>query len=202
MPLTYDAISKKYFDEFGKEILVKDIAEAVDKVAQRTKKEMKEIAESFVSKKINRAEFEIQMRDKIKASHILSRSIAKGGREQMTIKDWSRVGNGVKEQYKYLNNFERKIANGQLSDAQIVSRAQLYAASGRTDYFKDFQQAKSEWRDGEKEPKARRVLNAAESCEDCIEYAALGFVPVTELPEIGDSICGIYCKCELEFEDE
>lgn len=195
MPITYDKLTKQYYDEKG--ILpLRKVIDIVDKVALKTKKEMKSVAMKLTSNKINRAEFEIQMSELLKQAHILVSGIAKGGRLQMTARDWGKVGNNLKTQYGFLNGFERKIANNKLSDQQIIYRAQLYSASVRIAFFTTLQEEKK----GENEPKVRRVLNAAESCGDCINYANMGFVALSEMPEIGDSECSYFCKCEIEFE--
>ena len=36
-------------------------------------------------------------------------------------------------------------------------------------------------------------------CIDCEEAATDEFVPLSSLPEIGDSVCGPRCRCEFEF---
>ncbi|MBA2525670.1 MAG: hypothetical protein H0V18_07805 [Pyrinomonadaceae bacterium] len=46
----------------------------------------------------------------------------------------------------------------------------------------------------------RRVLEGGgNSCEDCISASSDEFVPLGELPEIGDSECQSRCRCEFEF---
>lgn len=46
----------------------------------------------------------------------------------------------------------------------------------------------------------RRVLEPGDNCEDCIAAATEEFVPLDELPEIGDSVCLSRCRCEFEFQ--
>jgi hypothetical protein len=48
----------------------------------------------------------------------------------------------------------------------------------------------------------RRILEEGDNCEDCIAAATDEFVPLSELPEIGDSVCMSRCRCEFEFGDE
>jgi len=46
----------------------------------------------------------------------------------------------------------------------------------------------------------RRILEeGGNSCEDCIAASGDEFVPLDELPEIGDSECQSRCRCEYEF---
>lgn len=46
----------------------------------------------------------------------------------------------------------------------------------------------------------RRVLEAGDNCDDCIVASSEEFVPLDELPEIGDSVCQSRCRCEFEFQ--
>jgi hypothetical protein len=45
----------------------------------------------------------------------------------------------------------------------------------------------------------RRVLGVAEHCSDCVEYAARGWQPIGELPELGDSRCISNCRCHFIY---
>lgn len=69
------------------------------------------------------------MREQLKQVYIDQYCLGRGGRNAMTPSDWGRVGNMLKEQYRYLNNFAGDIAAGKLSEAQIAARAKLYMQS-------------------------------------------------------------------------
>jgi hypothetical protein len=75
---------------------------------------------------IDLATWQKAMRSDIRTSYIDQYVLGRGGRSQMTQADWGRVGQLVREQYGYLGNFARDIADGNMTEAQIAARAQLY----------------------------------------------------------------------------
>jgi len=85
-----------------------------------------ELARRLSANDIDLATWQKSMRTDIKTSYIDQYVLGRGGRSQMTQADWGRVGQQLKEQYGYLSNFARDIANGNMSEAQIAARAQLY----------------------------------------------------------------------------
>ena len=85
-----------------------------------------ELARRLSAGDIDLATWQKSMRTDLKTSYIDQYVLGRGGRSQMTQADWGRVGQQLKEQYGYLGNFARDIANGNMSEAQIAARAQLY----------------------------------------------------------------------------
>lgn len=132
------------------------------------------------------------MREQLKQVYIDQYCLGRGGRNAMTPSDWGRVGNMLKEQYRYLNNFAGDIAAGKLSEAQIAARAKLYMASSTQAYEKGKAygmgvpplpaypgdhstecgaQCKCEWdiQEWPNEYRAYWRLRPAEHCNTCLE---------------------------------
>jgi hypothetical protein len=80
----------------------------------------------------------------------------------------------------------------------IENRAGMYAES----LYATFQNNVSAREFDEGVTLGRRVLEEGDNCDDCISFASEEFVPLDELPEIGDSVCGSRCRCEFEFQTE
>jgi len=72
-----------------------------------------------------------QMREEIKAEYIRQYMLGRGGRGNMTAKDWGSIGGMVADQYRYLKDFAKLVAEGKLSEAQIRARAAMYVNSAR-----------------------------------------------------------------------
>lgn len=93
----------------------------------------REVAQSLASDlaagKATIQEFEVAFRREIKSSFVDQYVLAKGGRSNMTQADWGAVGRMVRDQYGFAHDFAVDIANGQLSQAQIASRAAAYISS-------------------------------------------------------------------------
>lgn len=83
-----------------------------------------------------------------------------------------------------------------LIGGQIVNRATMYPQSAYSTYENNVLARERD----EGVTLGRRVLSeGADNCDDCIAAAGEEFVPLDELPEIGDSQCQIRCLCEFQF---
>lgn len=200
MPHDYDPKSRKFVNrDTGRTVSRAKVRSLIDDLTATVQKDAKTIATKFESGGINLAEFEIAMRDLLKSGHIIAASIGRGGRLRMTQADWGRVGAKLKWQYGYLSKFARKIERGSISKILTANRAQAYASALHITFYQSFA---VEGEQADERPKVRRILNAKESCDDCVHYASLGFISVDAMPELGSLSCGDFCKCDLEFEDD
>lgn len=155
---------------------------------------MRQAAKDYNAGKINLAEFTVQMAELIKSANILTASVGKGGYKRMTTKDWGRVGAKTRQQYAYINNFVRQIEQGKLSGIQIENRASLYAKQSRAGFFKTEMETAIDAGLTE----ARRTQNSREGCVECNAYDGV-WLPIEEMPPIGELICGQFCLCFVEY---
>ena len=137
------------------------------------------------------------MKDEIKSLHGHCAVAAKGGDwDAMTKSDWGRVGRKCRDQYRFLGDFARdvegKVAGGWEMTTAVDARARLYGGAGRDTYYATL---------GQQGEMVRWVRNLSDSCPDCIELEAMGWMPYGELRTFpsGDVACDGNCGCELEF---
>lgn len=136
------------------------------------------------------------MQAEIKETHLASAALAKGGYAQMTQADFGRVGGIVAREYRYLERFARQIGTGEKPlDGRFLQRAEQYVKAGRETYERTRQQEAAK-RGFDEE---RSILNPADHCEECIEEAERGFVPLGEIIPIGQRTCRKNCRCEMEY---
>lgn len=198
MPHDYDTKTKRFV---GVSRLA--VRAEINKLTDHVAKEAAKIATRLQKKTISLIEFEIQMRDLLRSAHIIAASVGKGGRERMTQADWRRVGAKIKWQNGYLQKFARKIGRGSVSEIATASRAKSYASSIFVSFSNTFQKAQMEFVKGGSNPmQCRLITNSEEGCEECAADEAQGWISVDDMGEIGSRICGDFCKCDIEFEDE
>ncbi|HUS72940.1 MAG TPA: hypothetical protein VMY06_07710 [Sedimentisphaerales bacterium] len=150
------------------------------------------LTEKFIDGSITLEQWQQRMAIEIKDGWIVSANIGRGGRSMMTQADWGRTGGRLQYEYSRLRMFAEKIKMGDLSDAEIMARAQLYANATRLGYFDGLTSAKADVGFTYEQ----RFLNPAEHCGDCVTYADMGIQPIGTLPEPGEaSQCGRNCKC-------
>jgi len=146
---------------------------------------------------INIARWQELMRKEILDAHRTQYIIGRGGVNNMTPRDWGRLGSDLRwMHYQRLDQFAVDIADGKLTPAQIEARSKLYMNSSNKQYWR----GKTEAKVAAGYIEEQRFLNPAEHCGDCVQYAARGRVPVGTLPEPGeDSQCQANCKCRKVY---
>lgn len=208
MPHDWEPSKRRYRSPSGKLVSRREVRALIDKLTTFVRKDAARIARRFDAGKITAAEFNGQMRELLKAGHIVASTVGRGGRDRMTAKDWGEVGRKIKWQYGYLDKFTRKLSAGTLKTANTVSRAKLYADSIYISYAKTFQVTQTEFIEGggninpEGEMLCYLEQNSEEGCAECTADAGEGPMPVSEMKELGERECGDWCKCEIIFDDE
>lgn len=169
----------------------------MDSYIDNSKRGIDALANQLRNREISLAEWQTSMRQEIKAMHLNGSMAAHGGRAQMTQADWGRAGQQIRQQYQYLDSFAADIASGKVKlDGRINVRAGMYAESARgTNEQENRRMAATAGLTQE-----RRILHAAESCVDCLDYASRGWQPIGTLPRIGDSRCRSNCRCTFEYQ--
>jgi hypothetical protein len=76
----------------------------------------------------------LKMRDLVKQVYTDQYALARGGRKNMDQSDWGRLGQMIRAQYGYLQNFAEDMATGKLTAGQMEARAALFANSGTQAY--------------------------------------------------------------------
>lgn len=145
----------------------------------------------------------------LKRIHISQAIIEAGGIDRLTNSDLGSIGNILKKQFYAgktsdgkpfgLKHFFKEVElNPEYSEAKIEQRLKMYALSGEIskNIIKQNRAA------SEGKTYMKRILGAAEHCEDCIRYASLNWQPFGTLP-LPKVLCrcGVNCKCSVVYSD-
>lgn len=98
-------------------------------------------AEKYRMGNISLQQLESNVKDLLKSTYIDMYAMGAGGRNSMTQKDWGKIGSMLKEQYGasgYLKGFMEQIAMGNLSEAQIAARLNMYVNSANEALWKGY----------------------------------------------------------------
>ena len=193
----WEKVTARYRDKAtGRFIAEQVLVNLAESFTGFTQDNLTSITDKMISGKISLADWQRQFAQELKDAYIVNAQIGRGGKNAMTQSDYGRIGQRLRGEYKYLNDFAKEIASGDLSAAQIQARVDQYAAGTRKAYY-DGRTAACKAGGFTEE---RRVLNPAEHCEDCLDYAGKGWQPIGTLPEPGESSqCRNNCKCEKEY---
>lgn len=113
-----------------------------------------------------------QIREELKREYIRLGVAGRGGRAAMAQSDWLIIGRQLRSQYQYLSGFMTDIEGGNLSEAQIRSRLEMYFESAQQSY---------------------EAMNALTRGIDPSRLPAL--------PSDGSTKCKTRCKCYWEFHE-
>ena len=140
--------------------------------------------------------FERAMRDIIRASHLNTTAIARGGYANLTLLDLAQAEGVIAREFKFLQKFVEELrTGGQKLDGTLARRAKLYARAARNTFY----QARQDNLAGTM-THVRSILNPADHCDECIMLAGHWFRigdPAYKLP--GNRQCGPNCKCHEEY---
>ena len=158
---------------------------------------MNTLTQSLIDGNISLASWQSSMMTEIKNAHVASAALSQGGWAQMTPAQWGETGQLIRQQYDYLRDYAKAIADGtQPLDGRALVRSDLYADAANGTYWEI--DKRSMIADGYDE--GRRILEpGADHCEDCEDYFWDGWMPIEDIPEIGNSQCLTRCRCTIEY---
>jgi len=188
----------RYVDfETGHFVPFSKVRDALEDVMDASAIRMNILTEQLVNGEISLANWQTCMMENIKLAHTAATASANGGWAQVSQSDWGAAGQMIRAQYDYLEKFAGQIASGeQALDGRALVRADLYGDAPRGT-FEEIRQRYQENVLGMDE--GRRVLGQADHCDDCLDYAAEGWIPIDDVPAIGDSVCLTRCHCTIEY---
>jgi hypothetical protein len=172
------------------------IRAGVDQFIVASQARITAISEELRSGKINLAQWQTVMREEIKTTQLMAEALLRGGWEQMTQADYGRVGQRIREQYAFLEDFTDKLRSGEIrTDGQFMNYARMYATSARV----GFHEGLEEQMQNAGYTEELNVLHPAEHCDECVAATATGWVPIGTNKPIGTRKCLGNDKCQMKY---
>lgn len=179
----------------GRLISEKFVRDAVDALADGVSGDLAALSRRLLNGEVSLAEWQAQAMATIKSAHVATAVVAKGGRSEVSPADFGRIGQKVREQYRYVRSFAQDIAGGrQPLNGTLPARAQQYGQAARVTY-EAIKAADDKARGMQVE---RNVLHGRDHCGQCPKLTAKGWVPIGSLPPIGSRPCRVNDRCTIE----
>ncbi len=198
MSVRFDPRTGQCRGESGRFVSRADVMRMVDEETQRGQVRLRAIARLLVSERIDVPEFQTRMAEAIKGSHIRLGVLGAGGKGAMTQRNYGQIGRVLRDEFKYLRGFGQAITAGELSESQVMRRAELYATSARLSFFALEKQSRQ--RSGVR--LAKRSLDPqARHCSDCLRHSTNGrWVPIEKIVPVGSRCrCRNKCRCSVQY---
>ncbi len=173
-----------------------EITDQLSKVTKQSSDIMRAFSQQLRDGAISLADWQLEMMQQIKTTHLAGAAMQRGGWQQMTQADFGRVGQIVRREYGFLRELANGIESGKIKlDGRILLRAAQYGQAGRETNIL-FWDLAADKRGFDEE---RSILNPAEHCKECIDEAAKGFQPTGQMIPIGRRLCRANDRCDKEF---
>ena len=174
---------------------------------EEQKTELQQIGQRLIDGQIDLTQFQQQAGQTLKNIHTSQAILGRDGLENMAANDWLRVGRELQRQYyrgfdrendrRYgLAHLSREVANGDVSDRQLLNRLSMYGESGKVSHSEAFKAAnEGKW--------AIRKLGATDRhCAFCLDQASEGPRRIEDVPSVGCCPqCMSRCLCQLVIVD-
>jgi len=184
----------------GRFVARRDIVSQLDAQVRHGEQSLANLTEALHEGRISPSVWTEQMRTELRQLHSQNRALGAGGWDRMTQRDWGAVGGKLQSDYRYLTHFALEIQEGKVTLPQALNRANLYAGNARTQFWAAERERRP--RQAGMVSIERRVLGAAEHCNDCVGYYDQGWTMAGQLPVPGEaSVCRTNCKCILANRD-
>lgn len=202
MPETYtwNSAKRRFVDADGKTVPIGTVRSWIDDFAVSIAVLFAERAGRVVSEaEINiddlTAWYTVTQRE-LEDGHRAATVIAYGGLSQMTDSEWQEAEGAIREQMGFWEAFAAGVFVGTIPiDGRFPARTAMYGDAIYGTYENNVRRREAQAGMDEE----RRVLGAADHCEDCVLAASLGWRSIGTLPAIGDSACKSRCKCHFEY---
>lgn len=169
------------------------VREALDAYVDASENVTKVLADLLRNQQISLADWQLQMRAHIKDVHLAAAAAQRGGWQNMTQADFGRVGQRIRIQYEYLDNFAKQIADGtQPLDGRFLVRAQMYTDASIATYDRFEVNA---FRLAGFDEESNVLEPGVVHCGGCLNETARGWVPTGTLVPIGERTCLTRCRC-------
>lgn len=198
---TWDEDRKRFRYSSGRLVPQKYVKNDVFRLSNGVRGDLRELTRLLERGEISTAQWYRRMKVEIRLAYRAAIVVAEGGLANMTPAKWGRFGAIMKAEYKFLNRFLRDIQTGKVSGRRMIARSGLYGNSTARVY--------ENWRLSQHidlgYTTARRRLNVAEHCTTsqgltgCLELANEGWMPIGDMPPIGESPCLSNCHCTIEY---
>ena len=135
----------------------------------------------------------------LKRQYLQEAALAAGGWDRLTPADFGRVGGKLQAQYRRMTEMTAGIRDGEVSEAQALSRMQMYVGNARAEYFEVERDLLPPVPMGQTRME-RRTLGASKGgpCVDCQKWADMGWQAEEILPvPTQQSVCDGHCRCTL-----
>lgn len=195
---TYNESTRRYRNlATGRFVPRRAIVEQLGRVVEENRARIADLTMAAHERSLSLPAWQEQTRQALKRMHSQYAALGVGGWDNMTPRDWGRIGAALRDDYARIARLARDIEQGVVTLPQALQRVNGYMGNARAQYYKSEATRLRPSRAGGVII-SRRILGASEHCDDCLDYYARGWqnLGVLPVPTQGSS-CGTFCACDI-----
>lgn len=163
-----------------------------DRAISGTQNKIGNITARLYKEEITLKEWQELIIEEIKLLHLQAYSLGHGGWGYLTDYDYSVIEEKLDAEIEYFSDFVKEIESGELSQAQINARLNMYVEKFHS--LRENARYEAHLKAGYNEEFRTRTVT--DSCDLCIEYENAGVVDIGTLPNPGEKCyCLSNCRC-------
>lgn len=184
----------------GKKVSERSLFGAIRRYQEKLNQSLQSATTAMISGDLSLSEWQSRISSRVKQGHLELMRFGVGGGDKARAWHENEVENRLRKiDYPALQGFAEDLQSGKLSEKQVRARLELYAKGTKTSY----EYARLEVKKTRNQRYGRRLLGRTDlHCEDCLNYAARGWMRLEDLILPGnDCQCGANCLCSIETSD-
>lgn len=194
---TYDPRTGRYRARNGRFLSRESVLKIIDTRIASLEGQVMELGNQLIEGSIDLPTWQKQFAQLIKLLNIQAFILGAGGIDRLNNADYLKVARILKAEYKYLSQFAKDIAAGNVTQGQFLARMQLYVRKTRGSYWAGMNESMKA--QGYKFMQ-RFLAPDAEHCPECPEYAAKGKVRIGKIPLPTERCtCKANCRCSVVY---
>lgn len=195
-PLRWNAVAGRFRDALGRFVSFADVDEALTVALASASAEALASTAALRAGTLPLAAWQRSMQEAIKATHLVSASLAHGGLNRIDGAALARIRATIRAEFGYLDVLARQVAAGtQPLDGRLAARARMYLRAGRMTFTTERREVLRA--DGFDQERNRK--GTLDNCDGCVRETARGWVPLGSLVPVGTRDCKRNCRCRVEF---
>jgi len=132
----WNKAANRYIGANGRFVSQSTIRAGLDGFITASTETMGGLSTALIEGELTLAQWQAEMMVLSKDVNLAGAALERGGWQSMSQADFGRVGQKVRGEYGFLNNFADEIANGtQRLDGTLVNLSKLYGEHGRVTYY-------------------------------------------------------------------
>ena len=191
-------VSRYRRSDTGRFVARKRIVRLLERSISQRERRLNDGVLAYMEGRISPEAWKSKTRMLLKRQYLQGAALSHGGWDQLTFREYGRVGGKLGWEYARLNEMAVQIQAGEVTPAQALNRMRMYAGNARHEFLQGEREMLAMPPEGKAILERRLLSPEAESCQECLDYYDRGWEPAGSLPLPTEACqCNGGCRCDI-----